>query len=161
MSNVPHGIQIAGVAQRMANILAFSCPPNYRCGGPSFAAQVSLDSILHIMGVGQAILQKSLRDDGKEEFERIVKEGAICGPSMMKSFVKHKAQILSGALHTVVANIRTNEFRECPEVTEEAMLSLVEWYLKKSDTASKEFCKKLSEGGHDQLIELEKTESVM
>jgi hypothetical protein len=157
MSAPSHGIKIAGVAQRMANILAFSCPPNYRCGGPSYAAQVSIDSILHIMGVGVAVLQLK-RLSSVETIETHVKEGAVCGPSMLKAFTKHKSQILGGALHSVMTNIRTSELRECHEVSEEAMLMFVEWYLQKSGTKG-EFLKKLEEGGHDQLVELDKTES--
>ena len=160
MSHAPHGIQVAGIAQKMTNILAFSCPPNYRCGGPSYAAQVSIDTILHIMGVGVAILQGRALSD-TEEFEKHVKEGAVCGPTMLKAFVKHKSQILSGALHSVLCNLRTNTFRECPEVTEEAMLSLVEWYLQKSGQPKDEFLKKLDEGGHDQLTELDKSETTI
>lgn len=159
MTDVPHGIQIAGVAQRMANILAFSCPPTYRCGGPSFAAQIALDTILHIMGVGQAVLQKTGKSEASDKFEASVKEGAIAGSSMIKGFVKHKSQILAGALHTMVIDLRTEQFRECPEVTEEAMLSLVEWYLRKSGSTKEEFMKKLDEGGHDQLVELDKSET--
>jgi hypothetical protein len=142
----------------MTNILAHSCPPNYRCGGPSYAAQTATDSILHIMKVGMAILQHRRTGD-TSIIETFAKDGAICGPSMFKAFTRHKSQILGGALHSIIANIRTGGLRECPEVSEEAMLMLVEWYLQKSGTKADEFLKKLDAGGHDQLVELDKTES--
>lgn len=161
MSKAPVGIQMAGVAQKMVNILAFNCPPTYRCGGPAFAAQVSLDSILHIMGVGVALLQRGKHGHDTTDYEKFIKENAVCGPSMMKGFVKHKSQILGGALHAITTNIRSNEFRECPEVTEEAMLMLVQWYLQKSGIPIQDFVKKLEAGDHDQLTELDKTDTTL
>jgi hypothetical protein len=159
MSHAPHGIQVAGVAQKMTSILAFSCPANYRCGGPSYAAQVAIDAIMHIMGVGVPILQNKRLSD-TDAIEQHIKENAVCGPSMLKAFVNHKSQILGGALHTTVANLRTGELRECDEVTEKAMLMLVEWFLHKSGRTKEEFFKKL-DGGNDQLIELDKTATTL
>lgn len=152
----PPPVQMAGVAQKMVNILFFTAPSNYECAGPAYAAQVALDTILHLMGIGVAFLQRGRRREGMEEYEKALWHDAVTGGSIMKQFVQHKSQILSGALYSILANIREKEFRESPEATEEALLSLMQYYFHKSGASKEEFWNRLSKMDHDELIELEK-----
>lgn len=151
-----HPIMMAGIAQRMLRILALNCPPNYHCGGPAYAATSSVDTILHLMGIGVAMLQRSGRDAGIVEFEDYIKKNAVSGDTVIDQFMEHKSKVLSAAMHCILADIRRDQFRECDEVTEDALLTVMQWYLKKSGTSMEDFTKKLEKGGYDNLEKLEK-----
>jgi len=156
MSDAPGPIMVAGVAQKMANILAFSCPPNYVCAGPAYAAQSALEDILHILGVGITIIQRGAKISNMEEFQKEIWENTVCGESMMQSFIQHKSQILASALHSVLYSSREKEFRECGDVTEEALLMLMQYYFTRSGVSKEDFWKKLMVNNHDELEQLEK-----
>jgi len=149
---------MAGIAQRMLRILALNCPPNYHCGGPAYAATSAVDTILHLMGIGVAMLQRSGRDESVEHFEKYLRENAVSGDTVIDQFMQHKSKILSSAMHCVLSDLRRKKFRECDEVTEQAMLSVMQWYFEKSKTDPKEFMKKLANGGFNDLVELEKAD---
>jgi hypothetical protein len=153
-----HPIMMAGLAQKMLRILALNCPPNYHCGGPAYAATSAVDNILHLMGIGVALLQREERNDDMKEFQGRVIKDAVCGSTIINQFVQHKSQILSAAIHSVVSDLRRNKLRECEEVTEEALLSVLEWYFKKTGSSIDLFVEKLKNGGHDELIQLESEE---
>lgn len=148
-------IQMASVAQKMASILALNCPPNYHCGGPAYAAVSAMDTILHLMGIGVSMLQRK-GAERDEEFEKFVHQHAVLKKEILGGFVQHKSQILAGAIHAVVANRRGMTFREPPQVTEAALLAVIEWYVQKSGISKDEFCKRLKADTYDELIQLEK-----
>jgi hypothetical protein len=149
---------MAGLAQKMLRILALNCPPNYHCGGPAYAATSAVDNILHLMGIGVALLQREERGDDMADFQERVRHDAVCGGGIINQFVQHKSQILSASIHSVIADLRRNKLRECEEVTEEALLSVLEWYFKKTGSSMDAFLTKLKAGGHDELIQLEAEE---
>lgn len=149
-------VQLAGVAQKMVNILFFNCPADYACGGPAYAAQSGLDTILHQMGIGVAILQHKGANTGMGEYEKHLRKMSITGPSIMSAFIQHKSHILGAALQSVMASNRDQTFRENPEVTREALLMLLQYYFDKSGDSKEDFWKKLLENSHDELIQLEK-----
>lgn len=151
----PPPIAMAGVAQKMVNILHFNCPPNYQCGGPAEAAHASMDVILHLMGVGMAMLQRKQHYD-TEEWQKYIRSSAVNGEGIIEGFVQHKSQILSGALYAVLANPRVKTTRECEEVSEKALLTLLQWFFEKTKLTKEELFNKL-DGSHDELIQLEKT----
>ncbi len=153
----PQTVQMAGVAQKLVNILFFNCPSNYECGGPAYAAQVSLDTILHLMGIGIAFLHKQQqRDSHQAEYEKHIWQEAVSSNSILKGLVQHKSQILGSALYSIMANIREQDLRESPEVTEEALLMLLQYYFEKSGASKEEFWNRLQKMDHDELIQLEK-----
>lgn len=151
-----HPIMMAGIAQRMLRILALNCPPNYHCGGPAYAATSAVDAILHLMGIGVAMLQRTGRDESVEHFEKYLRENAVSGDTVIDQFMEHKSKILSSAMHCVLSDLRRKKFRECDEVTELALLSVMKWYFKKSGMDPKEFVKKLDKGNFDYLETMEK-----
>ncbi len=146
--------QMATVAQKMVNILALNCPPNYHCGGPAYSAVAAMDSILYLMGIGVTMLQRR-NNEKVEAFERSVHEHAVPKQSILGGFIQHKSQIVAGALHAVLTNPREKKLREPEPVTEAALLSTVEWYLHKTGRSKDDFMKKLKESTHDELIQLE------
>lgn len=146
--------QMATVAQKMVNILALNCPPNYHCGGPAYSAVAAMDTILHLMGIGVTMLQRR-GNDNNEEFEKNVHEHAVPKQSILGGFVQHKSQIVAGALHAVLANPREKKLREPEPIAEAALLSTVEWFLNKTGRTKDDFVKKLKESTHDELIQLE------
>lgn len=148
-------VQMAGLAQKMAKMLFLDCPPNYHCGGPAYAALESMDTILALMGIGIAMIQKR-GNDSTEAFQSEVLNNAIEGPGIYNTYIQHKSQILAGALHAMVCDIRTLDTRECREVTENALLSLLQWYFHKTGADLKDFWVKLEAMTHDELIQLEK-----
>lgn len=152
----PREIQIAGVAQKLLTNLFFNCPANYHCGGPAYGALATLDTILHLMGVGVAVLQQQGAEKGAmAEYEKQVRAESVCGTSILGGFMQHKSQILAGSLHAILVNSREKRFRECPEVTEKAMLMLVQYYLDKSGTSKEEFWQKVLKADHNELTQLE------
>ena len=154
--HAPHPVQLAGIAQKMINILFINCPANYQCGGPAYAAQNALDSILHLMGIGVAMLQRQRRADDMSAFERQMRHDAVCGNSILKGFVQHKSQVLGSGLYSLLANIREKSFRESDEVTEEALLMIMQYYFHKTGASKEDFWKRLQTMDHDELIQLEK-----
>lgn len=149
-------VQLAGVAQKMVNILFFNCPADYACGGPAYAAQSGLDTILHQMGIGVAILQHKGGHGGMGEYEQHLRKTAVTGSSIMSAFIQHKSHILAAALHAVMASNRDKVFRENGEVTREALLMLLQYYFDKSGDSKEDFWKRLLTNSHDELIQLEK-----
>src|SRR3990172_4053644 len=121
-------MRLAGVAQKMVKILSLDCPPNYACGGPAYAALQALDSILHLMGFGCAFLQK-LGVTDTSEYQKFVRKHAVLQSTVVGGLIQHKGQILSGALHAILCDFKTAQFRECPEATENALFSVLEWYF--------------------------------
>lgn len=148
-------LQMATVAQKMVNILALNCPPNYHCGGPAYAASSAMDAILHLMGIGVTMLQ-SRSNEGNEAFEKSVQEHAVYKQSILGGYIQHKSQILAGALHSVFSNPRERGLREPEPISEAALLSLIEWYLFKAGIPKESFIEKLKASNHDELIQLEK-----
>ncbi len=73
----------------------------------------------------------------------------------METFTQHKAQILAGALFTMVCDPRTKKLRESQETSEEAMLCLLQWYFKKTGANLEKFVERLKDGTHDDLTQLE------
>lgn len=153
--HVGHPVQMAGLAQKMAKMLFMDCPPNYYCGGPAYAALESLDAILALMGIGIAMIQRKGGPDTLE-YQKEVRQNAVEGPGIFNTFVQHKSQILAGALHAILCDIRTRETRECKEVTENALLSILQWHFHKSGVKPEDFWKKVVLMNHDELIQLEK-----
>lgn len=151
-----HHILMAGEAQKMLSILAMQCPPNYHCGGPAYAATTSVEGILHLMGIGVTMLQRATKGGEEDWFEKMVREQAVTGSGILDQFMQHKSQILAGALHVILADLKRGQLREPEEVNEKALLSLLEWYFQKTKTDPEEFFQKLKQGGHDELIQLEK-----
>jgi hypothetical protein len=149
--------QMATVAQKMVNILALNCPPNYHCGGPAYSAVASMDAILHLMGIGVTMLQRR-GNDRNEAFEKSVHEHAVPKQSILGGFVQHKSQIVAGAIYAVLSNPREKKLREPEPIAEAALLSAVEWFLHKTGRSKDEFARKLKESTHDELIQLEKSE---
>lgn len=149
--------QMATVAQKMVNILALNCPPNYHCGGPAYAAVASMDEILHLMGIGVTMLQRR-GNDKNEAFEKGVHEHAVLKQSILGGFVQHKSQIVAGAIRAIMYDPRGKKLREPEPVAEAALLSVVEWYLYKTGRSKDDFVKKLKESTRDELIQLEKNE---
>lgn len=153
-----HPIMMAGIAQKMLRILALNCPSNYNCGGPAYAATSAVDSIMHLMGIGQSLLQRQGREVDTEGFEKHIRENAVCGDSLIGQFVQHKSQILAGGMHCILSDLRHKTLRECEEITEEALLSVMQWYFDKTGASPDEFMKRLAKGDHDELIQLEKAD---
>jgi hypothetical protein len=150
----PPPIAMAGIAQKMVNILHFNCPANYQCGGPAEAAHSSMDAILHLMGVGVAMLQRKQHYD-TSDWQRYVRDSAVAGEGVLEGFVQHKSQILSGALYAVLADTRRKDTRECEEVSEKALLSLLQWFCGKTGITKEDLLNKM-DGTHDELIQMEK-----
>lgn len=150
-----HPVQIASIAQKMTKMLFLDCPANYNCGGPAFAALASMDAILTLMGVGITMIQRS-GGGTSEEYQKFVKASAVEGSGILSTYVQHKSQILAGALHAVLCDLKTQKTRECREVTENALLAAIQWFLKKTQTDPKVFIEKILASDHDELEQLEK-----
>lgn len=148
-----HPVQMAGLAQKMAKFLFLDCPPNYACGGPAYAALASMDAILSLMGVGIAMIQR--QGGNTDEFQKHVKETCVAGEGILGTYVQHKSQVLAGALHAILCDLKTRNPRECREVTENALLAVLQWYLKKTKTDPKTFVEKILKNDHDELEQLE------
>lgn len=150
-------IQIAGIAQKMLTILELNCPDNYNCGGPAYGAVAATETILHRMGIGTSMmLRRSTNPEYMLEFQKEIRRSAVTGNTILGEFSQHKSQILSTALYSLLFDVRRGTLRECDEVTEKALLTVLEWYFSKSGADRRAFWKKLQEGGHDELIQLEK-----
>jgi len=154
MSNPSHPVQMAGLAQKMAKMLFLDCPPNYICGGPAYAALVSMDSILTLMGCGIAMIQRA--GGNTEPFQKFVKESAVTGDGILTTFTQHKSQVLAGALYALLCDFKTRQPRECCESTENALLATIQWFLKKSGTSPKRFAERILGENHDELEQLER-----
>lgn len=152
--NPTHPVQMAGMAQKMAKFLFLDCPPNYQCGGPAYAALVSMDAILGMMGIGIAMIQRKT-GESSDDYQQYVRESAVSGNHIFSTFVRHKSQILASALYAILCDVRTQKLRESPEVAENALLSAVQLFLKKTGTDRAAFIKKIEAGEHDELEQLE------
>lgn len=152
--NPTHPVEMAGLAQKMAKFLFLDCPPNYSCGGPAYAALTSMDAILSLMGIGIAMIQRQ-GGGNTEEYQKYVKESAVTGEGILSTFVQHKSQVLAGALHAILCDLRTRNPRECREVTDNALLAVIQWYLKKTRTDPKAFIGRILKNDHDELEQLE------
>src|SRR3972149_1828797 len=141
MSNhAPHPIMMAGIAQKLLNVLFLNCPPNYACGGPAFGAIAATDKILQLMGIGVTMLQRRGEWD-TASFQEHVRHGAVTSSSIIPGFIRHKSQILSGALHSILANPIVGGLREPEPVTEEALMSVLEWFFAKTGSNPEAFWK--------------------
>jgi len=153
-------IQMASFAHNMLSILYYTCPSNYQCGGPSYAATNAVDAILHLMGIGVPMFTRHGPVD-TSDFEKSIRDHAIKKESLLGGYVEHKSQILSGALHTMLFDTRRKELREDQEVTESSILSVVQWYLKKTGVNKESFIKRLQEESHDTLTQMENADPSM
>lgn len=149
-------VQMASVAHRMVSVLFYTCPDNYQCGGPAEAAMSAVDSILHVMGIGVPLLQKTSHED-TSEYQKAIREHAVTHDSIMGGYVQHRSQILSSALFSLMYDMRQRDFRTIPEATEKAILSLIHWFCQKRNMKPEDLLALLKEDVHDEVVQLEQS----
>lgn len=148
-------LSMAGTAQKMLMILNMQCPANYECGGSAYAGVAAVDNILHLMGIGIGMLRPARDNPHVQAFEKHVRESAVAGDSIVGKMVDHKSQIVAGALHSILVELRTKTFREPPEAVEKAVLSLLQWYLAKSGLTKEALLAKVDQPEYDCLQQME------
>lgn len=146
-------VQLATIAHNVLTALYFTCPPNYACGGPAYAAHASMDSILHLMGIGVPMLQRGPFDS--REYQKGVRRQAVGKDSVITGYVEHKSQILSEALRSILFDHRQGQPREEGEVIQKALLQVLQWYFSKAGLDPEKFIARLRDETHDELIQSE------